>query len=463
MRVNLNNLDQRLKALEANIKQSEGLRENLRNIDIKDQIAEVYYPIHEDVCQGEHSFFNLRGGRGSGKSSYISLELIYQIMNDETGLSNALVVRKWAVTLRGSVFSQLQWAIDILGVSEYWRSTLNPMQFIFKPTGAVIRLTGLDDPQKLKSIKPIKGYFKYLWCEEFSEISGEAEMRNLQQSVLRGGEVFCVFRSFNPPISNANWANQLCQRADDRAVNLITNYLQIPVEWLGQTFIDEADRLKEINLKAYQHEFLGMPVGQGAEVFSENLEIRKISEEEISQLSKIYQGLDWGFSTDPACFLRVSYEPKTETIWILDEIYKTHLSNSQLAEEITSRGWELTGRSEFLYLYGRNGYVDEKALVIADSSEPKSIADLNSLGVKTIACKKFAGCVEYRIRWLCHRKIICDPARTPNTARELQNYQYDVDKRTGEVLSSLPDRDNHSIDALAYSLDRVIYNKKYPA
>ena len=56
-----------------------------------------------------------------------------------------------------------------------------------------------------------------------------------------------------------------------------------------------------------------------------------------------------------------------------------------------------------------------------------------------------------------------DPRRTPNTARELQNYQYDIDKRTGEVLSSVPDRDNHSLDALAYSLDRVIYSKKFSA
>ena len=84
-------------------------------------------------------------------------------------------------------------------------------------------------------------------------------------------------------------------------------------------------------------------------------------------------------------------------------------------------------------------------------------------GLKIIGCQKFAGCVEYRIKWLQHRKIIVDPRRTPNTARELQNYQYDIDKRTGEVLSSVPDKDNHALDALAYSLDRVIYSRKHSA
>ena len=155
-------IDKRLKALETDLKRSEGLLEEIRGIDIRDHTAEIYWDLHEDICQGAHEFYNLRGGRGSGKSSFCALELILQIMLDETGLSNALVVRKWAVTLRGSVFSQLMWAVNALGVGAHWRSTLNPLQLVYVPTGQVIRLTGLDDPQKLRSVKPMKGYFRYL-------------------------------------------------------------------------------------------------------------------------------------------------------------------------------------------------------------------------------------------------------------------------------------------------------------
>lgn len=443
------------------MKRTVNLRDEIDSIDIYQHIAEPFYQVHEDICSGAHTFYNLAGGRGSGKSSFISLELILQIMLDETSMTNALVVRKWATTLRQSVFSQIQWAINALGVRQYWKSTLNPMEFRYLPTEQVIRLTGLDDPTKLKSIKPIRGYFKILWIEEFSEITGEPELRNLQQSVLRGGDSFRVFRSWNPPISRANWTNQLYNRPDERSLNMMSTYLDVPSEWLGQTFLDEAEQLKQINLKAYQHEFLGMPVGQGAEVFSENLEIRDITDEEYQQCDKIYSGLDWGFASDPACFLRVNYDPKTETIMILDEIYKRHLSNSQLTEEIKSRGWDKTGGWHInLYL---DGVMEDKALIVADSAEPKSISDLRALGLKIIGCQKFQGCVNYRIRWLQHRRIIIDPRRTPNTARELQNLQYDIDKRSGEVLSTIPERDNHSSDALAYALDRQIYSRRNPA
>lgn len=437
------------------------LHEEIQNLDIKKYVADCYLPVHESIVHGDHTFYSLAGGRGSGKSSFCALEMILGIMQDKTGLANGIVIRKWAVTLRGSVFSQLKWAVDILGVSDYWRSSLTPMQFTYLPTGAVIRLSGLDDPVKLKSLKPMRGFFKYLWIEEFSEIAGEVELRNLQQSVLRGGDSFVVLRSWNPPISRANWSNQLFNRPDERSMSLLTTYLQMPPEWLGSTFVQEAEQLKSINPKAYEHEFLGLPVGQGAEVFSENLEIRTISDEEADQCDKIHSGLDWGFSQDPACFLRVNYEPKTETIMILDEIYKTHMSNAQLAEEIKSRGWDKTGGGYIDLLL--DGVVEEKALIIADSAEPKSINDMRSMDLKVIPCRKFAGCIEYRLRWLQHRKIIVDPARTPNAARELQNYCYDVDKRTGEILSSVPDRDNHAIDSLSYSLDRQIYSKKYPA
>ena len=219
--------------------------------------------------------------------------------------------------------------------------------------------------------------------------------------------------------------------------------------------------LKAINLKAYQHEYLGLAVGRGAEVFSENLIIREITDEEYQNCDKIHSGLDWGFSSDPACFLRVNYEPKREEILILDEIYERHLSNRKLVQKIQKKGWDRTGIFHVDLLL--DGAVEERALIIADNSEPKSIADCQALGLRMIPCRKFAGCIEYRIRWLQHRKIIVDPKRTPNTARELQNLQYDIDKRTGDILSSIPDRDNHSADALSYSLDRQIYSRKYSA
>lgn len=410
-----------------------------QTVNIRDLIAPCYYPLHADIRQGNHTFYNLPGGRGSAKSSFCGIEIPLGIMRDPTGKANALVLRKYAVTLRGSVFAQIQWAIDALGVSHLWKARYTPLSFIYLPTGQQIRFAGMDDSAKLKSIKPPNGgYYKYLWLEEFSEFLGELEIRSLQQSVLRGGSDFVVFRSFNPPISKANWANAFIEVPDPRSITLRTDYTMIPGEWLGEEFLLEAERLKEANPKAYEHEYKGVAVGQGSEVFPD-IEVREITDEEIKQLQYCYNGQDFGFATDPACFMRVAYDRKYETIYLLDEIYKRGMSNRQIAEEIKEKG------------YG-NQYLT------CDSAEPKSIADLRDMGIAARACYKAPGCVEYRIKWMQHRKIVIDPRRTPNAHREFTRYSYAVD-RSGNVLSQLVDAENHSIDSTAYALSQIIFSR----
>ena len=279
---------------------------------------------------------------------------------------------------------------------------------------------------------------------------------------MRGGDRFTVFRSFNPPISSANWANTFVNRPDDRAVTLLTTYKDIPAEWLGQGFIDEAERLKEINPRAYENEYLGIACGSGAEVFP-NLEIRRVTDEEYKQLESVYCGLDFGFAADPSAFVRVAYDRKTETIIFMDEIYKRGQSNRDLYDLIV--GHDL---NKWLYDPGywsmfTGEHYGGQLRIVCDCASPKDIADLRSMGLNVAPCHKEAGCVLYRLRWLQHRKIVIDPARCPNAAEEFQNYCYDVDRRTGEILSSVPDARNHTIDAAAYALDKLIYTAKNPA
>lgn len=455
MRMSDNAIERQITALEAKKGLSAKLRKEVEDLDIRDHIAECYFPVHEDVTRGDHTFINLPGGRGSGKSSFVALEIVNLIMKDQSGQGNALIIRKYANTLRGSVFNQIQWAINTLGVSNLWKSTVVPMEFVYK-TGQVIRFSGLDDPGKLKSLKPSKGYFSILWIEEFSEITGEPELRNLQETVLRGGSRFSVFRSFNPPISSASWVNQFVEREDERSLTFRTDYRMIPAEWLGEVFLGEAERLKAINPKAYDHEFLGLPVGNGSEVFP-NLEIRTITDEEIRNQDYIFQGLDFGFSSDPFAFVRLAYDRKTDTILFLDEIYRRGCSNKMIADEIKGKGYDRSGSSYVSPLFGTS--YETKQIVVCDCAEPKSIADLNDNGLKAHACHKEPGCVQYRTKWLQHRRIVIDPARTPESAKEFRNYCYVVDRKTGEITSELPDANNHTIDATAYALDRLIYYK----
>ena len=455
----MRDIERRIKALEATAARREAARANIQSVNVCDHIAPVYFPLHADLQANAHQYYNLPGGRGSAKSSFVSLEIVNGIMQDPTGCSNAIVFRRTANTMRESVYSQIAWAIDTLDVNQYWRGNVSPMSWTYLPTGAQILFRGLDDSSKLKSIKPKKGIFRYIWLEEFSELPGENFTRSVMQSVARGGDSFTVFRSFNPPISKSNWANQFIARPDDRAITLHTSYLDIPAAWLGESFLYEAERLKEINEKAYNHEYLGIATGSGGEVFP-NIEERTITDEEIDKMGYIYHGVDFGFAQDPAVLMRVAYDQKHDTIYLLDEFYKKHCSNRELAEEIYRRGYDKTGRYSNYYSPFAGGYSStlETSTIICDCAEPKSIADLQVEGLKAIACRNFPGCVLYRIKWLQNRKIVIDPARTPNAYREFTHYEYVTDK-DGVFLSDVPDKENHCIDATAYALDRLIYRR----
>ena len=425
-------------------------------VDIVPHIAACYRPVHEDILAGGHLFYNLPGGRGSCKSSFVSLEIVSGVMADESGLTNAIIFRRVAGTMRESVYSQISWAVNELGVAHLWRGMVSPMQWEYIPTGAQIIFRGLDDAAKLKSIKPRRGSFRLIWFEEFAELPGPNFQRNVLQSVIRGGDSFCVFRSFNPPQSANNWANRLIQEPDDKALTLLTNYTMIPPDWLGESFLYEAARLKEVNETAWRHEYMGEPTGTGGEVFP-SLEVREITDEEAEGLVHRFYGLDFGFAIDPCCFLVVAYEK--DAIFLIDEIYGRGISNREIADRITAKGYHLTGDG-FSSPFG--GYYESKTDIVADAAEPKSIADLCSLGLKVRPCYKKPGCIEYRVKWLQSRRITVDPRRTPNAYRELVNYSYAIDK-DGNFLSVLPDKDNHSIDALAYALDREIYYRKNSA
>ena len=447
-----------LSELQKEVKNRKDAKAVIDALDVTQHIAPVYLPLHEDIQAQQHQYYNLPGGRGSGKSSFCALEIVNGIMQDQTGESSAIVFRRTANTMRESVYSQIAWAIDVLDVGDLWRGSVSPMCWTYRPTGAQIIFRGLDDSSKLKSIKPRRGYFRFIWLEEFSELPGENFTRSVMQSVQRGGSRYTVFRSFNPPINASNWANVFIARPDPRAITLHTTYLDVPAQWVGDDFILEAERLQEINEKAYRHEYLGEATGSGGEVFP-NITVRTITDDEINELQYIYAGVDFGFSVDPAVFMRVAYDSKHDTIYLLDEIYKKHCSNKQLADEIKARGYDCTGQYKTANSWGIYPEVyKEKQLIICDSAEPKSINDLQGEGLKAIACQKFPGCVLYRIKWLQNRRIVIDPARTPNAHREFISYEY-MTTKDGEFLADVPDKDNHGLDAVAYSLDRLIYRK----
>jgi PBSX family phage terminase large subunit len=401
-------------------------------IHLTDIIAPTFYPVHWDILDGKHTYYDLYGGRGSTKSSFISIETVLGMMMDaERGeYTNAVVFRKVGNTLRESVFEQIAWAIDALGANDAWAFSVSPMQYIYKPTGQKIIFRGLDKAKKTKSIKSSKGYFKYLWYEELDEFAGIEEIRNTQQSVLRGGSKFVVFKSFNPPISRSNWANMYVNEPREDSYRHRSDYRAIPAEWLGDQFIADAEHLRVTNERAYRHEYLGEPVGLGTNIF-DMLEIREITDEEISCMERIYQGQDWGWYPDPKAFIRVAYNHNTETIYLLDELGGCKIRNSKMAEDIKKKGYD-----------------DYEIRCGADEQE--SIVDFRDAGLPARQANVGPGSVKYTFEWLQCRKMVIDPARTPRAYKEIVEYEHEVDSN-GEVIADYPDHNNHWIDALRYA------------
>lgn len=439
----MNDLEKTL-AIKAEKEAREKQKEVARNageyhIDL-DIVADVFHPMIRDVRKGKHSEYVLPGGRGSAKSSGISCIIPELIKNNPN--MHALVLRKVGNTIKDSVYAQMKWAIMKMGLEDEFRFKVSPFEITYIPTGQKIYFRGADDPLKIKSIKPEFGYIGILWLEELDQFSGPEEVRSIQQSAIRGGDKAYRFKSFNPPRSKNNWANEYTEEAEtknDDAMVVRSTYLDVDSDWLGEQFINDAEHLKEINPDAYDNEYMGKANGNGGNVF-EYLEIREITDDEISHMDRIYQGVDFGWYPDKYAFIRAYYDSAREKIYLIDENYVNKNSNEMTARWIKEKEYD-------------------DYTITCDSAEPKSINDYRDMGIPARGAVKGPGSVEYGFKWLQRRTIVIDRNRTPNAYDEITRYEYDRDK-DGNIISGYPEgQDDHIIAALRYAFE-TLFNRR---
>jgi PBSX family phage terminase large subunit len=380
------------------------------------------------------------GGRGGLKSSFVAFKIVELIKNNPQ--MHACITRQVAGTLKDSVYANMKWAINELGLMEEFECKVSPLEIKYIKTGQTIYFRGLDDETKLKSIKPEFGYIGILWKEEKDQMKGDAQERSVNQSVLRGGDESYDFSSYNPPKSKSNWVNRIKLIPNPKRVIHHSSYLEAPAEWLGQKFIDDAAHLKEINPEAYEHEYLGVPNGDGGNVF-EYLEIRDIADEEISRMDRIFAGVDYGWYPDAFCYLRTYYDSAREKIYLIDELYVNKWSNSKTADWIKKKGYD-------------------DYTMICDSAEPKSVNDFRDAGLPVRGAIKGPGSIEYGFKFLQTKTLVIDPKRTPNAYKEITEYEYDRDKE-GNVISGYPDGNDHAISALRYAYEPLFNRRGYSA
>lgn len=375
-----------------------------------------------------------KGGRGSKKSKTAALNMIHRLF--EFPKSNGLCVRRFSNTLRDSVFSDLKWAIHRLGVDNCFDCTVSPMQITRRSTGQKILFRGLDDGLKITSISVDEGYLCWVWIEEAYEIGNEDDFNKLDMSI-RGevpeGYFKQITLTFNPWSATSWLKARFFDKPDEDVFTKTTT-------WKHNEWLDESDRniflkMKATNPRRYHIEGDGeWGIAEGLIYTNVAFEEFDIDEIRARQGVRSAFGLDFGYTNDPSALFCGLIDKAAKTIWVFDEIYGYGMSNEKIAECIKSAG-----------------YAKEK--IVADSSEPKSIDRLRTLGISRItAAQKGKDSVNAGIDFISDYHIIVHP-RCPSFKIEIENYAWEIDRKTGEKLNRPADEFNHLMDAMRYALE----------
>ncbi len=369
-------------------------------VNVAPLIIKAFHAMFEAVMSGCGGEWWMKGGRGSTKSTFISLCIVLVMITFP--FANGVVVRRFGNTLRDSVYAQVCWAIAVLGLDGYFICHASPMEIIYKPTGQKLVFRGMDDPLKMKGVKFTKGYCAIIWFEELDQFASWEAVRSALKSFRRGGSVFWTFYSYNPPKTLWSWVNKqaLEMERKPRCTVHHSTYLDVVegghAEWLGEDFVAEAEWLRDTNETAYRWEMLGEITGTGGSVFDEREAFRKEARDtgRLVVDALTYADEEGG---------KPRYH--AQTVWTDD----TPDGKQQTA--VYRRKYSLKARP------ARKG------------------------NMRDLSYRYLAGL----------RAIHIDPVRCPRAYEEFTLKEFERD-RNDEWIDEIPDGNDHSIDAVRYAM-----------
>ena len=299
------------------------------------------------------------------------------------------------------------------------------------PNGAVFLFKGLDDPEKIKSIKGISDVV----MEEATEFNLEDYTQLTIRLRDKGHKERQIFLMFNP-VSKANWVYHYFFENEIKNDTMIIHSTYTDNKFLDDDVVDNLNLLKERNPAYYRIYALGEFATLDKLVFP-HYQKELLNFNELRHLPS-YFGLDFGYTNDPSAFMHVKVDKDNKRLYILEEYVKTGMLNDEIATVIQSLGYS-------------------KEVITADSAEVKSIAELQRRhGIERIRpARKGQDSVLNGIQYIHQYELIVDE-RCFNTINELENYTWQKDRRTNEYINKPVDSFNHCVDAVRYGIEQLI-------
>lgn len=407
-----------------------------------DVYAEVFNPVYLPYLEDQHRTQIFFGGSSSGKSVFLAQRAVYDLLMGER---NYLVCRQVARTVRGSVAQEINKVIVMWGISHLFHVNKTDGTITCKKNGKQIIFAGLDDVEKLKSLTPQDGVITDIWVEEATETE-ESSIKQLLKRQRGGSEKTKkrIILSFNPILQDhwiyiryfakIGWEEKQTVYQDSNLLILKTTYKDN-----GFLTDDDIHDLESETDKYFYNVYTLGNWGVLGNVIFTNWEISDLSKMR-DQFTNRRNGLDFGFSSDPAALTVSHYKTKRKTIYIYDELYEKGLTNDILAQRVKE--------------------IIKDDYVTCDSAEPKSIVELRRYDVRAKGARKGKDSVLHGIQWLQQQIIVIDKACV-NTQNEFRQYKWKEDK-DGIAMRQPVDFNNHIIDALryAYEDDMTIGNTK---
>ena len=371
------------------------------------------------------------GGASSGKSHGVIQKVVYKACQDWKYPRKILFLRKVGATVYDSIFEDVKQCLDSWNLLDKCKVN-NSAYRIELPNGAQFIFKGLDNPEKIKSIKGISDVV----MEEASEFTLDDYTQLTLRLRDRKHKLKQIYLMFNP-VSKVNWVfNAFFVKQPKNTVIYQTTYKDN--RFLDDVTRENIEELANRNESYYKIYALGEFATLDKLIFPK-YEKRLLNKDNLAHLPS-YFGLDFGFTNDPSAFMHVKVDRENKKIYILEEYVRKGLLNNQIAEAITSLGYA-------------------KEVIMADSAEQKSIAELQTLGLRrAIPVGKGKGSILQGIQFMQQFDIIVDE-RCVKTIEELENYTWQKDKRTNEYINKPCDSYNHCIDAIRYALQNLIFVK----